>query len=657
MLWFRLERRHGGEQIFGGFGGARGMLLLFGGGGLAALGAEGAEGGGDGGAAGAGAGGVREGGDGGGGGVVVCAAGGGELGVMGAEGFEAGGFGFEEAGGGLARGLEGVGGVAHGLGEELGLAGFDAGAARPCAEPAAVSVGDVEEGGVVGVEVAEQWSAEAGEEAASVFRGGRGEDEFLAVARERDFAGVIDLGFGDGSGGMGQEGNDGVRRTMRPLAVAGGHELDGAFDGAFLAAAERDAAGGGAERGLRLPLAGCGVVPFEDFGEAFEVVVVAEILLQAEAGEVFAGLGGSEERVLFPAAEVFGERVSKLPHLYGFIATRFEVGGPDVPAVSGLAGDIRGLGMEKPVVGFVAGFAAGIAFFLFGVAGGRVGSDHGSEVELDPAGEHFGEGGSVAGVEGGGAAFEGPMRRVRGERVAFENPGGELFHVSNADAGFGAVGADSARVHHVAKDEAGGVVAGDEEPELAGLAGGGVKDEPVHAHVVNGDVFQKVQAVAGGELVGEAFEGGGGALLDEGGGGGGEPGAFFDLAEEIRVGEAARDEGGVAGGPEGFVAGDGLGFSVVVEAGAPLAVEGEDGLAFGVTAFEGGDALLDIFEGRFGEAVGAGFPGGAGAGAVDQGDPVAGFLVEIVAGAELFGAAGEGVGEVAPGFGAGLSDA
>ena len=170
----------------------------------------------------------------------------------------------------------------------------------------------------------------------------------------------------------------------------------------------------------------------------------------------------------------------------------------------------------------MAGFAAGVAFFLFEIAGRAGGADHGGEVERDAAGEHFDEGAGVAGADGGGAAFEGPVGGVGGEGVAFEEPGGELFHILEADAGFGSVVADGARVHDEAEDEAGGVVAGDEEPEFAGLAGGGIEDEPIHADVVNGDAFEEPETDAGGELLGEAVEGSGGSLLDEGSRGGGE---------------------------------------------------------------------------------------------------------------------------------------
>ena len=99
------------------------------------------------------------------------------------------------------------------------------------------------------------------------------------------------------------------------MAGVGGHELDGAFDGAFFAAAEGDAGDGRVEGGLGLPLVGGGVEPFEDFLEAFEVVFMAEVLFEADAGEVFAGLGWGEEGVLFLAAEVLGEGVAELPDL------------------------------------------------------------------------------------------------------------------------------------------------------------------------------------------------------------------------------------------------------------------------------------------------------------------------------------------------------
>ena len=163
-------------------------------------------------------------------------------------------------------------------------------------------------------------------------------------------------------------------------------------------------------------------------------------------------------------------------------------------------------------------------------------------MELDPVREHFRQGVRNSLWQGRGAALDEPVADViRRERVAFEQPGGELLHLAQAQVRRGAVCADYSGMHHEAEDHGRGLVARDEQPQLAGLTGLWIEDEPVDADIVEGDKFEEAKILARAQMMREVLCCGGCAFVQKGADSFGELCAGFDLAENIVVGPTLRN--------------------------------------------------------------------------------------------------------------------
>src|SRR4051794_28281453 len=114
---------------------------------------------------------------------------------------------------------------------------------------------------------------------------------------------------------------------------------------------------------------------------------------------------------------------------------------------------------------------------------------------------------------------------------------------------------------------------------------------------------------------------------------------------------AEGEDFGVAGGPDFFVTGYRLGLALGIATGAPVAMNGEQGLPLTISALEGTELRGDEIKERFVQAVVAILPGDASLRAIDQDKPVSRLVPEIVLGAECFARAAE------PCFSARFSDA
>jgi hypothetical protein len=86
---------------------------------------------------------------------------------------------------------------------------------------------------------------------------------------------------------------------------------------------------------------------------------------------------------------------------------------------------------------------------------------------------------------------------------------------------------------------------------------------------------------------------------------------------------AQREDFRVARGPDGFVTGDRFGGAREVAPGFPPTLDREDSLAFAIPAFEAGEVRgANLFDESGGQTVVTSGPIRAGAGAIDQGEPV-----------------------------------
>ena len=121
------------------------------------------------------------------------------------------------------------------------------------------------------------------------------------------------------------------------------------------------------------PFAGLLIEPLDYAVEAFEGVVLAEVLFDEDAEEMLAGLGPIEEGILELAAQVVGQALAEGPGRDIFVGAGLKVGGADVPVGSGLAGLGGALGAE--VLGLDPSFPLKfMIYFLIVVAVGGTSS-------------------------------------------------------------------------------------------------------------------------------------------------------------------------------------------------------------------------------------------------------------------------------------------
>src|SRR4051794_40595718 len=100
------------------------------------------------------------------------------------------------------------------------------------------------------------------------------------------------------------------------------------------------------------------MVPLPGSFETFGLGLVAEVLSEAKAGDIFARLVLQQEAVLLLAAQVFRELVAHGPDLHVFFDACIYICRADVITRTDLARNETALRVKEPVVGFVRSFSA-----------------------------------------------------------------------------------------------------------------------------------------------------------------------------------------------------------------------------------------------------------------------------------------------------------